>query len=70
MEILFEVKTALDKTIRTTRSHWELIAKLKHPKMEGGKRQKGRGKMETIVHFFLDKRFGRCYYLTIVYRRG
>ncbi|MBI3377844.1 MAG: DUF4258 domain-containing protein [Nitrospirae bacterium] len=35
MEILFEVKTSTSKVIRTTQSHWELIAKLKHPEMEG-----------------------------------
>lgn len=35
MEILFEVKTTSDKVIRTTRSHWELISKLKHPEIEG-----------------------------------
>lgn len=35
MEILFEVKTKSGKLIRTTRSHWELISKLKHPEIEG-----------------------------------
>ncbi|KAF0143980.1 MAG: hypothetical protein FD156_2254 [Nitrospirae bacterium] len=35
MEILFEVKTAAGKIIRTTKTHWELISKLKHPEMEG-----------------------------------
>lgn len=35
MEILFGVKTVLDKTIRTTRNHWNLISKLKHPEIEG-----------------------------------
>ena len=35
MEILFEVKTATSKVIRTTQSHWELISKLKHPEIEG-----------------------------------
>jgi hypothetical protein len=35
MDIYFEVKTQSGKTIRTTRSHWELISKLKHPGIEG-----------------------------------
>lgn len=34
MEIYFEVKSSLGKIIRTTRSHWELITKLKHPEIE------------------------------------
>jgi hypothetical protein len=35
MEIYFEVKASTGKVIRTTKSHWELITKLKHPEMEG-----------------------------------
>ncbi len=35
MEIYFEVKTILGKIVRTTKSHWELITKLKHPEIEG-----------------------------------
>jgi hypothetical protein len=35
MNIYFEVKTPAGKIIRTTHSHWELIAKLKHPEIEG-----------------------------------
>ncbi|MEW6110020.1 MAG: DUF4258 domain-containing protein [Nitrospirota bacterium] len=35
MDIYFEVKTQSGKNIRTTRSHWELISKLKHPEIEG-----------------------------------
>ena len=35
MDIYFEVKAITGKVIRTTRSHWELIAKLKHPEIDG-----------------------------------
>ena len=35
MESLFEVKTTSGKVIRTTKSHWDLISKLKHPEIEG-----------------------------------
>ena len=35
MDIYFEVKTQSGKIIRTTRSHWELISKTKHPEIEG-----------------------------------
>ncbi|MEW6419680.1 MAG: DUF4258 domain-containing protein [Nitrospirota bacterium] len=34
-DIYFEVKTQSGKIIRTTRSHRELISKLKHPEIEG-----------------------------------
>jgi len=36
METYFEVKAQSGKSIRTTRSHWELISKTKHPE-SGGK---------------------------------
>lgn len=35
MEIYFEVKASTGKVIRTTKSHWELITKVKHPEMDG-----------------------------------
>ena len=35
MEIYFEVKASTGKVIRTTKSHWELITKVKHPEIEG-----------------------------------
>ncbi len=35
MEPLLEVKAASGKVIRTTKSHWDLISKLKHPEIEG-----------------------------------
>jgi hypothetical protein len=35
MEVYLEVKAQTGKIIRTTRSHWELIAKVKHPEIEG-----------------------------------
>ena len=35
MEVYFEVRAQTGKIIRTTRSHWELIAKVKHPEIEG-----------------------------------
>ena len=35
MDIYFEVKASTGKVIRTTRSHWELIVKLKHPEIDG-----------------------------------
>lgn len=35
MNIYFEVRIPSGKIIRTTGSHWELIAKLKHPEIEG-----------------------------------
>jgi len=35
METYFEVKAQSGKSIRTTRSHWELISKTKHPEIEG-----------------------------------
>jgi hypothetical protein len=35
MDIYFEIKSFSGKIIRTTRSHWELITKVKHPEIEG-----------------------------------
>jgi len=35
MDIYFELKSFSGKIIRTTRSHWELITKVKHPEIEG-----------------------------------
>ncbi len=35
MDIYFKVKSFSGKIIRTTRSHWELITKVKHPEMKG-----------------------------------
>ncbi len=37
-EIYFEVVSRLGKKIRTTRRHWELITKIKHPEI-GGKEE-------------------------------
>jgi hypothetical protein len=34
-DILFEVRTPLDFTVRTTRQYWELITTVKHPVMKG-----------------------------------
>jgi len=34
-ELLFEVPTPLDWSVRTTRSHWALITTFKHPVMAG-----------------------------------
>jgi len=34
-DIYFEVRTVSGIMIRTTKSHWELIAKIKHPEIEG-----------------------------------
>ena len=34
-DIYFEVISSFNKKIRTTRSHWELITKIKHPEIEG-----------------------------------
>ncbi len=33
--LLFEVQTPLGFRVRTTRSYWELIVRIKHPVMEG-----------------------------------
>jgi len=35
MDIYFEIKAISGKIIRTTRSHWELITKVKHPEIDG-----------------------------------
>ena len=35
MKIYFEVISRLDKHIRTTESHWNLIVRYKHPEVEG-----------------------------------
>lgn len=34
-DIYFEVISFLNKKIRTTKSHWELITKIKHPEIDG-----------------------------------
>lgn len=34
-DIYFEVISFLNKKIRTTKSHWELITKVKHPEIDG-----------------------------------
>jgi|SRR3972149_4305366 len=34
-DIYFKICSAFNKNIRTTRSHWELITKIKHPEIEG-----------------------------------
>ena len=34
LDILFEVKTPLSFSVRTTRAHWQLIVTVKHPVMQ------------------------------------
>ena len=34
-DVYFEIHSARNKKIRTTRSHWNLITKIKHPEIEG-----------------------------------
>ena len=34
-DVYFEIHSALNKKIRTTQSHWNLITKIKHPEIEG-----------------------------------
>jgi hypothetical protein len=34
-ESYFEVVSCFGKTIRTTKSHWELITRIKHPEIYG-----------------------------------
>ncbi|MFH0774147.1 MAG: hypothetical protein V2A53_01440 [bacterium] len=33
-EILFEIRTPLDVTVRTTKEYWNYLVKVKHPVME------------------------------------
>ena len=35
MDVYFEIKSVLNKVIRTTKSHWQIIVKIKHPEIAG-----------------------------------
>jgi hypothetical protein len=35
MDVIFSIECKSGKSIRTTRSHWELITRIKHPEVEG-----------------------------------
>lgn len=35
MNVYFEIKSFLDKVIRTTETHWQMIVNIKHPEISG-----------------------------------
>ena len=75
-DIYFEVISSFNKKIRTTRSHWELITKIKHPEIEGKEEEvkeclrspievrKSSEDVEVLLHY---KKEG-SYFLCVVVR--